>query len=228
MEFDPSLHDDGAKEVLGERIPAGLGEGDLDRVLAIVAGHPATARHLGSKLCRRFIGVAEGDDGPEPAAVERVAEAFRSSGGEIRATLSALFETEAFRGAAGRKLKRPFRFLVSALRATGARTDGGGRIHDYLLSMGHAPFQYPTPDGYPDDETPWHGTLLWRWRFAVELAENRLPGTRIDLPGLLADFPGRLHRHLLGRRPTAAEAAGDHGPGKTLALALASPGFQRY
>ena len=30
---------------------------------------------------------------------------------------------------------------------------------DYLIRMGHAPFQYPTPDGYPEEAAPWMGTM---------------------------------------------------------------------
>ena len=55
VEFQAREHDDGAKRVLGEEIPAGLGARDLDRVLEIVVSHPSTARHLAWKLCRRFI-----------------------------------------------------------------------------------------------------------------------------------------------------------------------------
>ncbi len=230
VEFRRQLHDDGAKRVLGHDIPAGLGAEDLDRVLEIVCHHPSTARHLAGKLCRRFI--AEEPDRADAAAV---AEAFRTSGGDVRATLGALFSTDAFRHSAGGKLKRPLRFLVSALRAVGARPESGGqeggRLTDYLLAMGHAPFQYPTPDGYPDDESPWHGTLLWRWSFAVALAGGELPGLSPDLGRLRADLGGAggLAAHLLGRRPTAGEAPDPGGdPATTLALLLASPGFQRY
>ena len=53
--FRKEAHDDGAKQVLGQEIPAGLGEGDLDRVIGIVAGHPSTAQFIATKLCVRFI-----------------------------------------------------------------------------------------------------------------------------------------------------------------------------
>ncbi len=48
-------------------------------------------------------------------------------------------------------------------------------IIDYLKRMGHAPFNYPTPEGYPDQASPWMGTLLWRWNFAVALSGEYYP-----------------------------------------------------
>ena len=71
--------------MLGHEVPAGLGPGDLDRVLDIVAAHPATARHLAWKLCRRFIA-----DEPPETAMAAVAAAFTAAGGSIPAALRAL------------------------------------------------------------------------------------------------------------------------------------------
>ena len=233
VEFSPDLHDDGEKRLLGQRIPAGQGGKDLDHVLEAVVGHPRTARHLARKLCRRFI-----SETPDEQAIEDVAAAFSTSDGDIKETLRAVFATEAFRAAAGLKIKRPFRFIVSALRATDARTDGGRRLQDFLLSMGHAPFQYPTPDGYPEDGTPWLGTLLWRWSFAVALAGGRIAGTRLDLDALRETFGDEgLKAHLLGHLPPPeAISTGVAPEGRQrklvatteLALLLASPTFQRY
>ncbi len=224
VEFQAHLHDDGEKEVLGRRIPAGGGKEDLERVLDVVSLHPSTARHLATKLCRRFIA-----DDPPAGAVSAVADAFTASAGDIPATLRALFSTEEFQGARGTKFKRPFHFIVSTLRATGARTDAGDGITDFLLRMGHAPFQYPTPDGYPDEATHWMGTLLWRWNFAVALTENKIAGTKIDRAALVKNFGGEenLMAHLLGRRPTPTERDAAHSSSSGLALILASPGFQR-
>ncbi len=225
VEFKPHRHDDGAKVVLGQNIPAGGGASDLDRVLDIVAHHPSTARHLATKLCRRFIGQK-----PDDATVESVANAFTASGGEIRETLRVLITSLAFRASAGQKIKRPFRYLVSALRATGADTDGGEKLQSFLLSMGHAPFQYPTPDGYTDDTSPWLGTLLWRWNLAVALADGRLPGTSIELARLSQDLgdEGGLEAHLLGRLPRPSDTVNGGNPTMNLALHLASPTFQRH
>ncbi|MDA8016426.1 MAG: DUF1800 domain-containing protein [Thermoanaerobaculia bacterium] len=233
VEFRPDEHDNGAKTVLGHRIPSGLGRRDLDRVLDLVALHPSTARFLATKLCRRFIATP-----PPTNAVDVVAQAFLDSRGDIRSTLRALFQTPEFFDEhsryRGNRLKRPFHFVVSALRTTGAQTRADDRLLDYLLSMGQAPFQHPTPDGYPEEETPWLGTLVWRWKFAVALAENRIPDVSLRIESLLREFGDLedLARHVLGRQPTAAERSGilrsaSRGP-QALALLVASPAFQRF
>ena len=242
VEFREGRHDNGAKRVLGVDIPPNLGEKDLDRLLEIVVEHPSTARYLATKLCRRFVA-----ERPPPKLIEQVADTFRRSNYEITPTLRTLFASDEFRNVRATRLKRPFRFVASALRAVDADTDGGERIYDWLLRMGNAPFNYPTPDGYPDEPSPWLGTLLWRWNFAVELADNRIEGTTVDVQRLarrigpsdqLDDPDGNLTAYLLGRRPAEVELAalaevlhevsGEATGPTAAALALASPAFQRY
>lgn len=236
VEFKPFQHDRGEKVVLGHVIPAipkkakpeeieKLGRAELDTVLGIIGLHPSTAKFIATKLCQRFIA-----DAPPAAAVSAVAEKFIASGGDIPATLRALFATEAFLTTRGNKLKRPFHYIVSALRATHATTDAGRAIQDYLLRMGHAPFHYPTPDGYPEEAAPWLGTLLWRWNFAVALTGNTLDKeTKLDADKLRASFANEenLMAHLLGRAPTADEVTACKDSGAPLALLLASPSFQK-
>jgi len=197
---------------------------ELDRVLEIVTKHPATARHLSTKLCQRFIA-----DEPPLSAVEVVAKVFIQTSGDIPAALRALFATDEFRQQRGNKFKRPFNYIVSALRATNASTDAGLEIIDYLRRMGHAPFNYPTPDGYPEPAAPWMGTLLWRWNFALAVSDNKIKGTKIDSAALVKNSGGDagLMAHLLGRKATEDEAQAYHDSGAGLALLLASPAFQR-
>jgi len=224
VEFKPDSHDDGEKVVLGERIEAGLGKGDLDRVLDIVALHPSTAEYLATKLCRRFI-----SDDPPQTAVEKTKRAFIESGGEIRNTLRELFHCEEFKSSRGQKLKRPFRYLVSALRATGARTWAEQPLWDYLVRMGQAPFQFPTPDGYPDVAEPWLGTLFWRWNFAVALCKNRIEGTTVrreELAGVCGSQENMM-THFFGRLPNEVEKQTFQSSEEGMALLLASPAFQR-
>lgn len=225
VEFKPELHDDGAKKVLGHEIPAGLGAKDIDSVMDIVCNHPATAQYLATKLCRKFIA-----DEPASQSIDAVASAFSQSGGDIPATLRALFATEEFRMRRGEKMKRPFRFIASAFRATAAKSDLREDLLEYLVRMGHAPFQCPTPDGYPEEPSRWMGSMMWRWHFAVGLAKNEIPGTKVDWSGLFGRPNGETAfiADVLGRMPRMEEETAYFNSGLGPALLLASPAFQRY
>lgn len=224
VEFEKHGHDDGEKMVLGKRIPAGLGEGDLDRVLELVTQHPSTARHISEKLCRRFV-----SEQPADETVRAVATAFAKSQGDIPETLRALFRTDEFRNTRSTKFKRPMRFLVSTLRATNAETTAEDPLLEYLMRMGQLPFQYPTPDGYPDEAEPWSGTLLWRWHFVAALIDGRIPGTQVDWTNLTTAFGSEeaFMAHMLGRTPTRDEVSVAVSSGLGAAMLLASPAFQR-
>ncbi len=222
--FRPEAHDSGAKRVLGTDIPAGLEKGDLDRVIEIVTAHASTAQFIARKLCVRFIA-----DEPPAAAVSAVASAFSTGKGDIKETLRALFATPEFAASTGGKFKRPFHFIVSALRATNASTDADRPLLSYLERMGHMPFRWPTPDGYPATAQHWHSTLLWRWNFALALANDRIGGTGIQRAHLQARIGSDvgLMATLLGRQPRAEESDAWLKSGDGLALLIASPAFQR-
>ena len=226
VQFEPGLHDSGPKSVLGQTIPARKGmEGrkDFDDVLRIVATHPATAKHLATKLCRHFI-----DDSPPASAVEIVATEFSLTNGAIPDTLRALFTIEEFRNQRGNKFKQPMHLIASALRATYAETDAGRPLIRYLTRMGHMPFEYPSPDGYPDVADAWQGTLLWRWNFAARLGQGKIQGTSFEYDRLAKRSGGlaNLASHILGRTPHANELATVEASDNPLGLLLASPGFQ--
>ena len=223
--FDAALHDDGAKRVLGRDIPPGGGASDVDALLRIVTGRWRCATFIATKLCRRFI-----DESPSPQSIDAVSRTFAATGGDINASLRTLFDTAEFRTVRASRLKRPFHFIVSALRAVDAQTDDAQPITRWLERMGHVPFQFPTPDGYPDNAASWTGTLQWRWQFATALAENGVQGTRVARDDLRRRAGGDdgLLAHLFGRTATMHERAAADASGDMLALALASPAFQRY
>jgi uncharacterized protein (DUF1800 family) len=184
--FNPRLHDDGEKIVLGHKIPAGGGVKDGLMVLDILAHHPSTAKFIATKLARRFV-----SDNPSPALVEHVAAAFTKSDGDIRETLRAIFaspefnSTEAYRA----KIKRPFELAISAIRTLGGETNGAPAIHQWIAKMGQPLYGYQTPNGYSDVAENWvnTGSLLERLNFGLALASNRIPGTRVDLTRFTGD-----------------------------------------
>jgi uncharacterized protein (DUF1800 family) len=183
--FAKFLHDPGEKLVLGHKIPAGGGIRDGQRVLEILADHSSTAKFIATKLARRFVA-----DEPPVSLVNRVAEVFRQTDGDVPAMLRSIFTSAEFNSSAayGAKIKTPFELVVSAIRAVGAETDGGAPILQTVARMGEPLFLCQPPTGYSDTADAWvnTGALLHRLNFGFALAGNRLQGTRVDL----ADFAG--------------------------------------
>jgi uncharacterized protein (DUF1800 family) len=184
--FRPGVHDNGEKIVLGHKIPAGGGMKDGLMVLDILAHHPSTAKFIATKLVRRFV-----SDEPPPALVDRVAQTYMKSDGDIREMLRTIFyspefnSTDAYRA----KVKRPFELAVSAVRTLGADTNGGPQFHQWIARMGQPLYGFQTPNGYSDVAENWvnTGALLERMNFALALVSNRIPGTRVDLSKLLGE-----------------------------------------
>ncbi|MCA1567569.1 MAG: DUF1800 domain-containing protein [Acidobacteria bacterium] len=178
--FNPRLHDDGEKLVLGHKIPAGGGIGDGMLVLDILSKHPSTAKFIATKLARRFV-----SDNPTPALVERIASAYTKSDGDIRTTLRAIFASPEFNAPENyrAKIKTPFELAISAVRSLGGETTGAPALHQWIARMGEPLYQYQAPTGYPDTAEHWvnTGALLERMNFALALVGNRINGTRVDL-----------------------------------------------
>jgi len=116
FEFHPRRHDNGPKTVLGHSIAAGGGANDIEMVLDILARHPSTAKFIATKLCRRLVA-----DDPPAALVDCVAGVFRATDGDLRKVVEAIvYSPDFYSPAAYRaKIKSPFEFAVSAVRATG-------------------------------------------------------------------------------------------------------------
>lgn len=235
--FDTTLHDPGDKTVLGQPVPlAGIAE--AESVLERLAMHPSTAQFVTSKLARRFLG-----DQPPSDLVQRAADAFRQSQGDIRALLRVLLlDGVAKMQPLPLKFKRPVNFVVSALRQLNANSQADKPILDLLARMGQLPFAWPTPDGYPDRNADWTNNLLPRWQFAIALARNEIEGTLVDPAQLgVADrIPGdsleRLSHLLLGgelAKPVrqsllqaVAKIPNDEALSILIAGLLSSPAFQ--
>lgn len=234
--FEPALHDDGQKRVLSQIVPAGGGEADVDRVVQIACNHPSTANHIATKLVRRFV-----SEDPPVELVNRVASVFTATGGDIKSMLRTILTSDEFKLNSGVKFKRPFQYIVSCLRALGADTHAHPPLVEYLLRMGQGPFQYPTPDGYPDRAAPWLATLLWRWNFAFSAAANQLPTVTVPLEQLAQALggsfqPEQLLSYFVGRKGSESELRAFRDYRKSsdanyhaelVALVLASPAFQR-
>jgi uncharacterized protein (DUF1800 family) len=177
--FNSRWHEPGPKKILGETVNEG-GIKDGLKVIDILVSKPQTAKFVAKKLAVKFV-----SDNPSEALVNRVADAFQKSKGDIKATLRALFSDKEFFAPANyrAKIKSPFELAVSSIRALGGNTDSRPAFIAMLNKLGEVPYGYQAPTGYPDTAADWvnTGALLERLNFAVALASNRIPGTRVDL-----------------------------------------------
>jgi uncharacterized protein (DUF1800 family) len=184
--FDPARHDDGPKTWLGHAVaPGGQAEGEF--ALDVLARHPATARHVASKLARRFV-----SDAPAPALVDRLARRFQDTDGDLRAVMRALVESPAFREPGVLKFKTPYQYVLSSVRASGIVTTNVRPLTAVLAQLGQPLYGCQTPDGWHDTEVDWlnPNAITQRVNFATALASGRLPLQRVDDPGAPAGGVG--------------------------------------
>ncbi len=177
--FNGRWHDNGPKMILGQKVDEG-GIKDGLKVMDILVNQPATAKFIARKLAVKFV-----SDNPSEAYVDRIADAFHSSKGDIKTTLRAIFMDKEFFAPENyrAKIKTPFELAVSSIRTLGADTNGGPPMLAMLNKLGEVPYGYQAPTGYPDTAEDWvnTGALLERLNFAVAIASNRIPGTHVDL-----------------------------------------------
>jgi uncharacterized protein (DUF1800 family) len=136
-------------------------------VLDRLSRHPATARFVSRKLALYLL-----SDTPPDALVERMAQTFLSSDGNIAATLQTLFESAEFAQSLGSKFKDPAHYVVSAVRL--AYDDkpilNAGPMINWLNRMGEPLYGRQTPDGYPVDEVAWASPGQMAMRFEIAKA----------------------------------------------------------
>ncbi|HEX6575465.1 MAG TPA: DUF1800 domain-containing protein [Gemmatimonadaceae bacterium] len=182
--FRPEMHDAGEKIVLGHKLKAGRGIEDGEDVLDIVARHPSTARYIATKLARRFI-----SDNPPQSVIDRAAQVFMKTDGDIRETLRSIvtsnefYSQQAFRS----KVKSPFEVVVSAMRALNAEPDSTPRTALMVAYLGEPLYGHQAPNGYPETGDAWMntGAILNRINFGIAAAANRIPGARVNaIPGV--------------------------------------------
>jgi uncharacterized protein (DUF1800 family) len=184
FQFDPKKHDPGDKVVLGRTVPEnGMNEGM--QMLDFLAHDPNTAKFISRKLAMCFVA-----DDPPPALVTRMAQKFLATDGDIREVLRTLFKSPEFWSvkAYRAKVKTPFEFALSSLRATGTDLNNAGPLVGILNKMGMPLYQMVPPTGYSMTASTWMNSeaLIDRMNYALALSNGQVGGTNFDAGRLLA------------------------------------------
>jgi uncharacterized protein (DUF1800 family) len=226
--FEPRIHDPGEKSVLGHRIKAGGGESDGEQVLDILSRHPATARFIATKLVRRFV-----NDAPPASLVDRAAARFRETDGDLREVMRTILTSAEFLSpdTYRAKVKTPFEFLVSAMRATGADVQDATPLVRAMQQLGMPMYSCQPPTGYKDTADAWvnTGALVNRMNVALALASDRMRGISVDSRLSSADAHESAAVILSGdvSEATLATISKATTAPQMTALTLGAPEFQR-
>lgn len=180
FEFQPQRHDFGDKQILGQTIK-GRGIAELDDVLLMLSRQPATARYVSQKLAQFFVA-----DNPSKDLVEKMAQRFLQTDGDIPATLRTMFDSQEFIASLGKKFKDPMHYMLSSVRLAydGNTIVNTGPMLNWLNMMGQQLNGRQTPDGYALDESAWasSGQMTVRFDIARSMA-NGNPGLfKVDTP----------------------------------------------
>jgi uncharacterized protein (DUF1800 family) len=214
FEFNPRMHQPGAQTVIGSSYPdTGMQQGRA--VLAALARHPATAKHVAAKLARYFIG-----DEPPPALVERLAKRFLATQGDLKDVAKALVAAPEAWEAPRAKLKRPGEWVVGMLRAAGVTPPDIGPVMQAHNLLGEPLWRPSAPKGFADESAPWLDGLAQRLDIANQFA--RRLGAEADprevFEQALAPLASSATREAVLRAESRPQA---------LALLFMAPEFQR-
>jgi uncharacterized protein (DUF1800 family) len=166
FEFNPRMHQPGAQTVIGRSYPdAGMQQGrDL---LAALARHPATAKHVAAKLARHFVA-----DEPPPTLVEQLAKRFLATQGDLKEVTKALVAAPEAWEAPRAKLRRPGEWVVGMLRAAGITPPDIGPVMQAHNLLGEPLWRPSAPKGFADESAPWLDGLAQRLDIANQFARR--------------------------------------------------------
>ncbi|MBI5277410.1 MAG: DUF1800 domain-containing protein [Burkholderiales bacterium] len=214
--FVPALHEPGPRTVLGRVYPEG-GEEQARAVIHDLVAAPATALHIARKLARHFVA-----DDPPQALVQRLADTFARTNGDLTSVYRELVASPEAWQAASAKFKSPWDWSISSLRALGRRAVPPMRAANLMTQLGQPAWRPGSPAGYNDLAATWAAPDALMRRVEVAQGMVQESGAGIDarslaprvLPGALTD-------------DTAGAIARAESGGTALALLLVSPEFLR-
>src|SRR6266704_4931094 len=231
--FRDWAHDRGEKHVFGLTFNDD-GKDEGIRLLKFLASQHATMHHVSAKLCARFVA-----DDPPDGCIDAAVAAWQRTRGDIRAVLHAIFTSPDFWSAQAvrSKVKTPFEFVVSAVRATGVEPDDTPRLAQLVARLGEPLYQQPAPTGYAETEAHWvnSGALLARMNAAMALAKECSSIPTIDDHGQLVDaidqklLAGTMSEHTRSVILEQLTDINDPAQARAMAvgLALGGPDFQK-
>jgi len=166
FEFNPARHDFGSKTLLGHALSR-HGFAEISEAVDLLVRQSACARFISRKLAIYFV-----SDDPPRALVDRMAQTFQQTDGDIAAVLRTLFTSRELAEQAGRKFKDPMQYVVSALRmAYDTRPiENMHPVTGWLGALGEAEFGHQTPDGYSLQDTAWSSSGQMSRRFEIARA----------------------------------------------------------
>lgn len=214
--FAPRVHEPGARTILGKSYDQ-QGVAQAHAVFADLATHPATAKHIATKLARHFAG-----DAPPAPLVAKLERAFLSSGGDLPTVYRALIDAPEAWAAGAPKFKTPWEWSVSTMRALGAQSVDGQAMTGLLNQLGQPVWRPGSPAGYDDIAASWAGPdALMRRVEAAERIASQIRGD-VDPRARAAQlFPAALSD------ATAQAISRAESPAQGLALMLVSPEMLR-
>jgi uncharacterized protein (DUF1800 family) len=214
--FVPALHEPGTRTILAKPY-SDAGEAQARAVIHDLAAAPATALHVARKLARHFVA-----DDPPPALVQRLADAFARTGGDLPSVYRELNASQQAWQPAATKFKSPWDWSISSLRALGRRAMAPMQAANLMTQLGQPVWRPGSPAGYGDVAAAWAApdALMRRVEVAQRLAQEA--GDAADARALAPKvLPGGL-----SDTTATAIANADRG-GTALALLLVSPEFLR-
>jgi uncharacterized protein (DUF1800 family) len=166
FEFNPNRHDFGTKNLFGNTID-GSGFHEIEQAVTLIVRQSACAHFISRELATYFVA-----DDPPPALVNRMAQTFQRTDGDISAVLRTLFESNELNAVLGGKFKDPTRYVLSSLRlAYDGRTLQNTRpVLNWLNGLGEGPYGRATPDGYPLVALAWSSAGQMSRRFEIARA----------------------------------------------------------
>ena len=218
--YDTKRHDTQPVTVLGFHSVNSDADGRSATLayLSYLAKHPTTAARLARRLCVKFV-----SDQPSDAIVQAVASAYRSSGTDIPSTLRALVSHPDFAKAVGQKVRTPTEDYIATVRALGIRLlpptedeSFANAMYWQYSDLGHAPYEWPTPDGYPEVDAVWatagrvltsfetHRSLAARWWPTKGASFPRFASFLPPMPATLGTVINTVAVRTMGEKPTPA------------------------